>query len=655
MEMEGAGQGQGQGQGQQGSMDMESMEGGNLIIRVKRRRDDAEVADTLCIVEDEESHQTQRRKLQPSSSSSAQQSLVAGMRQLGTGGDHSNNQSGSAPPATRVHSRVILTRIHTIEAQTELDSVTLQSAVDRKRKTASAAEKSDNESAVTVMSANNGGGRNNSILVTNSKKTMKLEASNNNFVLVDMSQVTRQPATSAIAPINKSSTTKIVDPATRKLEAAINVAYKSGDFNLVMQAINAGANINYRTSPATDGRNVLMCAAHHCNTRMVKQLLARGVDLLQVDEKGWNAMEYARRASVSNSKIESKIDIQQWIYRASVKQLEKQQPVLPTAEGAEFAASSSSDNSDEYVYDIYCAIPAEGQAGAGDCEEVSVESSVPVVSIDGLMFGQNGHVELAFEYDSDWSDLADDEDIDSNDERFEGNDYPEDEDDENAMYGNGRDDDYDFNDDQNSDEDDDDVGGSRRSQQHRGNPPSGHGRNAKLPSFQNRGVGRVLKGGYIGGDGNGNGVVSKSKEFLQSLWGEENNGGHEDDANDDNSDGEGQSAAFRSRVANMRARTGMDFASNVHEFDESGLAKYGAELEEDGDDMMVLEGTLMQPREKQHVARRAQAAQVGWGGGQQGAFDDDDHRLGQYGRDYNGYNDVAYDHELDCSDDNDDN
>jgi Transcription factor Iwr1 len=36
-----------------------------------------------------------------------------------------------------------------------------------------------------------------------------------------------------------------------------------------------------------------------------------------------------------------------------------------------------------------------------------------------------GNVELVFEYDSDWSDLADDEDPDSNDERFEGNDYPD--------------------------------------------------------------------------------------------------------------------------------------------------------------------------------------------------------------------------------------
>jgi hypothetical protein len=47
------------------------------------------------------------------------------------------------------------------------------------------------------------------------------------------------------------------------------------------------------------------------------------------------------------------------------------------------------------------------------------------VQIEGLLIGAGGEVELVFEYDSDWSDLADDEEPDSNDERYEGNDYPE--------------------------------------------------------------------------------------------------------------------------------------------------------------------------------------------------------------------------------------
>ena len=42
-----------------------------------------------------------------------------------------------------------------------------------------------------------------------------------------------------------------------------------------------------------------------------------------------------------------------------------------------------------------------------------------------MQISRNGNVELVFEYDSDWSDLADDEEPDSNDERFAGNDYPE--------------------------------------------------------------------------------------------------------------------------------------------------------------------------------------------------------------------------------------
>lgn len=49
----------------------------------------------------------------------------------------------------------------------------------------------------------------------------------------------------------------------------------------------------------------------------------------------------------------------------------------------------------------------------------------PIVQVEGLHISENGNVELVFQYDSDWSDLADDEDPDSNDERFFGNDYPE--------------------------------------------------------------------------------------------------------------------------------------------------------------------------------------------------------------------------------------
>ena len=48
----------------------------------------------------------------------------------------------------------------------------------------------------------------------------------------------------------------------------------------------------------------------------------------------------------------------------------------------------------------------------------SSSGSVPLVQVPGLRFGEHGNAELIFAYDSDWSDLGDDEDPDSNDERY---------------------------------------------------------------------------------------------------------------------------------------------------------------------------------------------------------------------------------------------
>ena len=58
------------------------------------------------------------------------------------------------------------------------------------------------------------------------------------------------------------------------------------------------------------------------------------------------------------------------------------------------------------------------------------DPTVPMVSLaEGLRIDEASHsVEfVSSDYDSDWSDLGDDEDPDSNDERYHGNDYPEDE------------------------------------------------------------------------------------------------------------------------------------------------------------------------------------------------------------------------------------
>eukprot|EP00595_Chromulina_sp_UTEXLB2642_P003467 CAMPEP_0196764932 /NCGR_PEP_ID=MMETSP1095-20130614/7189_1 /TAXON_ID=96789 ORGANISM="Chromulina nebulosa, Strain UTEXLB2642" /NCGR_SAMPLE_ID=MMETSP1095 /ASSEMBLY_ACC=CAM_ASM_000446 /LENGTH=104 /DNA_ID=CAMNT_0042121795 /DNA_START=490 /DNA_END=801 /DNA_ORIENTATION=- len=49
-----------------------------------------------------------------------------------------------------------------------------------------------------------------------------------------------------------------------------------------------------------------------------------------------------------------------------------------------------------------------------------------MIPIEGVHISENGYIDLIFDYNSDWSDLCDDEDPDSNDERYYGNDYPDD-------------------------------------------------------------------------------------------------------------------------------------------------------------------------------------------------------------------------------------
>jgi len=85
-------------------------------------------------------------------------------------------------------------------------------------------------------------------------------------------------------------------------------------------------------------------------------------------------------------------------------------------------------NDKDYVVDIF-------MLNANFKDKTDIEENYkdnkfngPTIAIEGLHILDDGRGELLHFYDSDWSDLADDEDIDSNDERYEGNDYPEEED-----------------------------------------------------------------------------------------------------------------------------------------------------------------------------------------------------------------------------------
>lgn len=92
---------------------------------------------------------------------------------------------------------------------------------------------------------------------------------------------------------------------------------------------------------------------------------------------------------------------------------------------------SSSDventNDEDYVFDIFM-VNNNDNIIDSDKHDNRDTFDGPRVKIEGLHILDDGRGELVHHYDSDWSDLADDEDVDSNDERYEGNDYPEEED-----------------------------------------------------------------------------------------------------------------------------------------------------------------------------------------------------------------------------------
>ena len=115
------------------------------------------------------------------------------------------------------------------------------------------------------------------------------------------------------------------------------------------------------------------------------------------------------------------------------------------------------DRDEDMIVDIFAtdtalSCPSSETASDEDGVETKARGNfgselTPLVAIEGLRIdGASNTVDFVeFDYDSDWSDLGDDEDPDSNDERYHGNDYPEEESEQEK---------YDTDSDSNSDHDD---------------------------------------------------------------------------------------------------------------------------------------------------------------------------------------------------------
>lgn len=506
-----------------------------LIVRVKRRRSQSP-SSTICIVQDDEQQDNKKHGVAKSIDNIGAISLTTNV----------NIES-----KTSSRQWIMLKRAQTVESSFKGSILNLHSSYVPPDETSSA--QSTNKR---------------SILFVPKKRTTMKSIEDRQYLVLDMNQITMGAQSSSIFPDGKASLSsssvatnssiptpsrqRILDPVTRQLDGAIQIANRSGDFAGVALAISTGANINHRTRDVHGGLTALIVATSHCNLRMVKRLLAQDADVFLTNIAGETALDVARSVIVSSDRLALKMEIQQWLHRAALKQHARRegrhafpkQTANTDIEGTNSAMTETEGDGD-YVYDIF---QTEPLAATGTYEAESY--SGPVVPVEGLQFTAGGGVisdpELVFDYDSDWSALAagDGEDSDSNDENHRANDYPEDEEDE-------RDDD-----DEDSVEDENENVGFRHRDHKRGDLGadidygSDYDNDDGFPGFAGNSVGRVMRPHVVG-----QGKVfrgGRDTSSIQQVWGE----GSDDEADD------GRNTGLSTRLKDMHRRTGMEFASD---------------------------------------------------------------------------------------------
>lgn len=422
-------------------------------------------------------------------------------------------------------------------------------------------------------------------------------------------------AKNSINDINSSSNkTKIsiLDPTSRILDSAIKKGFETGDFTEMANAFTLGANINYQRSKPS-GHTCLMVAVMYGNVRMVKRLISKGADTLIPDSNGKIAWDYLKDANVLQSiSLTVSKDIALLLHNATLKRhghgggeesyrgIENREVNMYNNGDNSIVSLPQRDEDETYVIDIFV-ISKNKQESSNNKEMDSIDNegfeiinnnpefeemegidgvdtkiypissssslssqqlkppevddfSGPIVPIEGLKIHGDGNVEIVYAYDSDWSDLGDDEDYDSNDERYIGNDYPEDEESDEANRVN-----LSEEDDSDIDDSDDDID------------------NGRMPRFEKKSVGRVLRHGVTDDPF---APLSRDKNKLQQLWGVTSNNSDEDEDEPVRSQ--------RERIEGMKHKSGMDFASVPREFDNNGLPKYGNELSDDDIDVELL-------------------------------------------------------------------
>ena len=553
---------------------------GNFYVRVKRNRDEYPL-EQLCIIEDSSIAPGKHKKRRSVDSLSTQLS-----------GLHTSS-------STKDPKRLMLQRIRTTDRSNNEVITTTNQICDVNHTSSKMAE------SIILRVVSSSLTQINSVENSASSAVAVIDMTMSAPFIRPMHGITVVGGANIPSNTNEHmKTSRILDPATRLLDKGIATAIRNGDFNDLSAALIQGADPNYQMVNSSGGYTALMAAAMKSNVRMVRRLLLKAVDVLAVNADGKTALDLVPTKLTARTSSDV-TEIRSLILRAV--EAEGQRSRLKAF------VESESCSSDNYVYDIYCVSSAVDAAAVNPFSAVQVE---------GLKIVGEGNIDidLLLSYDSDWSDLGEDEDPDSNDERFHGNDYPEEavSDEEGFALDPGYDDDLDDADAENSS--DDEMPHSARMDRRyfdRRGAGIGKGRldgdnsdydedfdaqydnaheaqsrtTGQLPrSTADRiaaldrsfGVGKVIRPAVIFDTGASSRPFGPlDTESLQLLWEESPSVCQVDDADGDS----------RDRIDQMRNRTGMVFASNPREFDAHGLPKYACDLSDDDADALCEYGS----------------------------------------------------------------
>ena len=262
---------------------------------------------------------------------------------------------------------------------------------------------------------------------------------------------------SSSAPVRTAPTAAkvlLADPPTRRLQEALDAGFApsvapaqvSAALQTALAAVVQGAKVEHPRP--NGGQTVLMLAARSLNVRAAERLIARGASVYTADADGRTALDYAyglRGCPVPGSGgSSSRSGVETFVLLLNRTAAAHPVPVFVPDSSAGGSTPFSQgqgggdvETQDAYVFDIFT-MPAADEhmhgrqqhaPKAGEEAEEGPESSendaymaplaqpTLMVQVPGLRLAQDGNAELVFAYDSDWSDLGDDEDPDSNDER----------------------------------------------------------------------------------------------------------------------------------------------------------------------------------------------------------------------------------------------